>query len=347
MRHTKLDSLGVSAFCESMAMMVQAGIQTFEAVSLLRQDERRGGELEQALAHMQPQMEQGMRLSDAMASAGAFPDYAVKMIAAGEDAGRLEDVLFRLASYYAEQKTVTEKLKSSVTYPAVMLLLIVAVLAVLLTMVLPAFTGVYNSMTGSLAASSYGYIRWAYGFCWVALVLMLALAAALLIGLLLWNGKRRAAVERALHKIPVCAGILDTMGLFRFTSALATFLSCGTPQDLAVMQSAEMTQCPPIEKKLEGCVSRMEQGHGIAQAAYDEQLFEPVYGRMLLAGDRSGNMDAVLQRLIKLLEEHCTEQVDRLVGVIDPLLSGVLMVTVGLSLISVMLPLIGMMSSIG
>jgi type IV pilus assembly protein PilC len=91
----------------------------------------------------------------------------------------------------------------------------------------------------------------------------------------------------------------------------------------------------------------MEEGHSIAQAAYDEALFEPVYGRMLLAGERSGNMESVLARLTKLLEENCTGLVDRIVGIVDPLLSGVLMVTVGMALLSVMLPLIGMMNSVG
>ena len=108
-----------------------------------------------------------------------------------------------------------------------------------------------------------------------------------------------------------------------------------------------MTDCAPVEEKLRKCVTRMEEGHSIAQAAYDEELFEPVYGRMLLAGERSGSMESVLARLTELLEENCTVMVDSLVGIVDPLLSGVLMFTVGLSLLSVMLPLIGMMNSIG
>ena len=92
---------------------------------------------------------------------------------------------------------------------------------------------------------------------------------------------------------------------------------------------------------------QMQEGHSIAQAAYNEELFEPTYGRMLLAGERSGNLEDVLERLTGLLEENCGNGVDRLVGFVDPLLSGVLMVTVGLSLLSVMLPLIGMMNSVG
>ena len=135
--------------------------------------------------------------------------------------------------------------------------------------------------------------------------------------------------------------------MFRFTSALSTFLASGEMQDDAMKKSLPMTKCAPVEEKLSRCLERMEEGHSIAQSAYDEELFEPVYGRMLLAGERSGNMEHVLGRLTALLEEKCRNLVDRLVGIVDPLLSGVLMVTVGLSLLSVMLPLIGMMNAVG
>ena len=342
-----MDHLGVSAFCESMAMMVQAGIQTDEAVALLQSGQSQtGGVLEQGLAVMKERVDQGCGLAKAMEAADIFPDYALRMVAAGESSGRLEDILFRLARYYAEQKTISEKLKNAVTYPAAMLVLIIAVLAVMLVMVLPAFTDVYNNLTGSLSASSYSYVRWAYAFCWVALVVMVLLAAALLGGLYLWNHGRRDKVEALLRRIPLCAAILENMGKFRFTSALATFLASGEMQDDAVLDSIPMTDCKSVEDRLHRCVRRMEEGHSIAQAAYDEALFEPVYGRMLLAGERSGSLENVLGRLTELLETNCGNLVDRLVGIVDPLLSGVLMVTVGLSLLSVMLPLIGMMNAI-
>ena len=146
MKNQKLDDLGVSAFCESMAMMVQSGIQMDEAIALLQQGQGKkpgsGGSLDKGLAVMRQETEQGKSLSSAMKTAGIFPQYAIQMILAGEATGRLEDVLFRLSRYYADQKTISEKLKNALTYPAVMLVLIIAVLAVMLTMVLPAFTGV-------------------------------------------------------------------------------------------------------------------------------------------------------------------------------------------------------------
>ena len=346
MSKRKLDNLGVSAFCESMAMMVQSGIQTDEAVALLQSGHQTGGVLEQGLQVMKEQVDRGSGLAQAMEESGIFPQYALQMVSAGESSGRLEDILFGLSRYYADQKTISEKLKNAVTYPAAMLVLIIAVLAVMLVMVLPSFTQVYNNLTGSLAASTYSYIRWAYAVCWIALILMVVLAAALLIGLLLWNGGKRSAVEGLLRRIPLCASILESMGMFRFTSALSTFLASGEMQDEAMLKSIPMAAYGPVEEKLRRCLDRMDEGHSIAQAAYDERLFEPVYGRMLLAGERSGNLESVLRRLTGLLEENCGNLVDRLVGIVDPLLSGVLMLTVGLSLLSVMLPLIGMMNSV-
>ena len=343
----KLDPMGVSAFCESMAMMVQAGISTEEAVSLLQSGpETTGGILEQALSMMKEQVDQGAGLARAMEASGIFPAYALQMVEAGETSGRLEDILFRLSRYYADQKTITEKLRNAVTYPAAMLVLIIAVLGVMLFMVLPSFTDVYNNLTGSLAASTYSYVRWAYVFCWIALVVMVVIAVALVAGLMMWNRGRRSTVEALLRKNRLCASILDSMGMFRFTSALSTFLASGEMQDEALLRSIPMADCAGVEAKLKKCALRMEEGHSIAQAAYDENLFEPVYGRMLLAGERSGSMESVLNRLTGLLEENCGHLVDRLVGIVDPLLSGVLMLTVGLSLLSVMLPLIGMMNSV-
>ena len=347
MSKQKLDDLGVSAFCESMAMMLRSGIHTDEAIALLQSESRDGEILRQGLHDMKALLDQGSTLTEAISGTGIFPDFAVRMIGVGESSGRLENVFFRLARYYAEQKTLSEKLRGAVTYPAAMLLLIIAVLSVMLAIVLPAFRAVYDRLTGSLAASSYVYIRWAGVFCTVALIVMALLGIALLTGLILWKNGKRETVLTVLEKFPRCRSILKTNALFRFTSALGTFLASGVMQDEAVLSSIPMAESKDLEEKLRSLAGRMEEGHSFAQAAYDEELFEPVYGRMLLAGERSGSLEDVLERLTQLLEESSSHQVDQLVEIVGPALSGVLMVTIGLTLISVMLPLIGMMNAIG
>ncbi len=229
MSKTKLDNLGVSAFCESMAMMLHSSIQTDEAVGLLLEDnapdaqqERKGsGVLEEGLKVMKQKVDEGLGLSVAMEESGIFPDYALKMVQAGEKSGHLENILFGLARYYKDQTTISAKIRNAVTYPAAMLVLIIVVLAAMLRLVLPAFTDVYDKLTGSLAASSYGYIRLAFVFCRAALIVMIVLAAGLLIGRRMWQGEGRegrgasfprAALQRDLRDdghVPLHFGALD------------------------------------------------------------------------------------------------------------------------------------------
>ena len=163
----------------------------------------------------------------------------------------------------------------------------------------------------------------------------------------MWRSGKREAVEGALRKIPAFAGIFDGMGKYRFTSAYEIYLSTGETQDDAMLKSIELTDCAPVEEKLKRCLVSMEEGHGFAQAANDEELYEPIYGRMLLPAEKSGSIGAVLKRLTALLKEDVTAKVGRLVDTVEPLLSGVLMISIGLILLSLMVPLIGMMSSIG
>ena len=343
----KLDNLGVSAFCESMSMMIKSGFQIDEAIALLRQGEDCVGLLERVLPLMQKEAEQGKRLSDVMESADIFPAYAVQMVGAGDVTGRLEGTLVQLSKYYVDQKVMGEKLKNAAIYPAILLFAAIAVLTAMLAMVLPAFTDVYNNLVGSLAASSYSYINWAYMLCRISLMVTVLLTGFVLIGFAMWQGKGRRVVERLLGKLPLCAPIMETLGVFRFISSLSAYLSSGATQDFAVAESMKTVFHESVESKIQGCMKRMEEGHGIAQSAYKERLFEPIYSRMLLAGERSGSLEDVLRKLSELLKAHYMGKIDHLVGIVDPLLSCMLILTVGFSLLCAMLPLIGIMNAIG
>ncbi len=342
-----MDLLGISAFCESLGMMVRAGIQVNEAVYLLASKKEENGILAEAVNEMGKSIDEGSSLAKAMEKTGIFPEYTLRMIEAGETRGKLEEVLFRLASYYRQQNTTSEKMRSLIIYPAAMLGMITVVLLVMLKMVLPSFRDVYQSLTGSLAASSYRYISLAFLFCRIALAVMVVIILLGAAGLLMWNGNGRKKVEKILAGNSVCRGIMEALAMYRFTSAFEVFLASGEMQDEALLNSLPMAEYEPSQEKLKSCARRMEEGFGFAQAANDTDLYEPIYGRMLIPSERSGHMDTALRRLMELLAEDCGNRIDRLIGFVEPLLSGVLMITIPMALLSVMLPLIGIMNSIG
>ncbi|MBD9255013.1 MAG: type II secretion system F family protein, partial [Ruthenibacterium lactatiformans] len=176
-----LRSLAVSAFCEDMAMMLAAGIQVDDALSLMRGDSG-DGPLYDAASAVLERVQMGEPLAEAVEQCGYFPAYAAQLVAAGEAAGRTESVLKSLAVYYETQDKLEKRLKSAVIYPAVLLFLMAGVLAVLVARVLPVFTGVYTGLAGSVAASSYAYITAANIIGWASLCLVIVLTALLLTG---------------------------------------------------------------------------------------------------------------------------------------------------------------------
>ncbi|MBQ3393970.1 MAG: type II secretion system F family protein [Oscillospiraceae bacterium] len=340
MSKTKLDYLGVSAFAESMAMMISSGVTTEEALSLLEKGPAHGP-LGERLDRMYALSTEGNSLESCMRQTGIFPDYALEMVKAGERTGNLESVLSNLADYYHSQKDMQDRLRSAVIYPARMVAMIILVLVIMLKLVLPAFRDVYRDLT----ASTFGYLGFAYGLCRILLVVMSVIVLLLAAGLLMWRRGKKDTVEKALRHIPICASIFDEMAKFRFTSAYGVYLASGENQDDALLDCLPLVECRPVEDKLKECYRLMEQGHSFSTAANDTELYEPIYGRMLVPGEKSGNIVSVLKRLNDLLKSDISSLVSRLVNTLEPLLSGVLMISVGFVLISLMLPLIGMMNS--
>ena len=345
---TKLSYAEMGSFFENMAMMIKAGITTGEAVGLLREEtEPENRVMVGTLTEMSEQMSMGISLEDAMRSAGTFPDYALDMVGVAEYTGRLENTLFHLSEYYRSEETMRKTLISAVRYPIILLCLVIAVLIVMLKLVFPAFYGVYNNLTGSLSSSSFRYIDASFMICRILLIVMIAAVVVLVIGVLLWRSGKKESVQKVLTRIPVFAQLFENLDLYRFTSCFDMFISSGEMQDEALKKSLPVVETAALKEKLERCIEKMEQGMSFSQTAYEEKLYDPINNRMLIPAERSGMLDSILQKILRSLRENNEAYISRIANTIEPLLTGLLMIFIGLMLISLMIPLIGIMNSIG
>ncbi|MBO5521265.1 MAG: type II secretion system F family protein, partial [Eubacterium sp.] len=264
-----------------------------------------------------------------------------------EYTGRLENTLFHLSEYYRSEESMRKTLISAVRYPIILLCLVIAVLIVMLKLVFPAFYGVYNNLTGSLSSSSFRYIDASFVICRILLIVMIVAVVVLLIGVLLWRGGKKDVVQKALTRIPVFAQLFENLDLYRFTSCFDMFISSGEMQDEALKKSLPVVETAALKEKLECCIAKMEQGMSFSQTAYEEKLYDPINNRMLIPAERSGMLDSILQKILRSLRENNEAYVSRIANTIEPLLTGLLMIFIGLMLISLMIPLIGIMNSIG
>lgn len=347
MAKRELDALAVSALCENLALLLSAGVQPDEAAGLLCEDSASDAFKETARAMYQALL-LGDSLSAAVEKAGALPGYAVRMVAAGEKAGRTEAVLGSLARYYASQARLQKKLRSAVLYPAVLLGLMAAILAALLAWVLPVFNGVYEGLVGDVATSSFGYIRLAYWVGGLALAITLVLAVLVAAGAALGRtAAGRARLSGVFQRLPFTAGASRRLAVARLAGALDIFIASGLDADAAMEAAEGMVDHAALGAGIRAARAQMAQGAGLGTAVHDQKLFEPLYARMLLSGERSGKTEQVLARLTSLFTQDADDELDRVVDMVEPALAAFLTVTVGVTLLSVMLPLIGILGTVG
>lgn len=347
MAKQELDALAVSALCENLALLLSAGIQPDEAAGLLCEDSE-DGPFKQTARALYEALLAGDTLSAAVKKAGVLPDYAVRMIAAGEKTGRTEAVLGSLARYYASQAQLQKKLRSAVVYPAVLLGLMAAILAVLLARVLPVFGSVYEGLVGDLAASSYGYIRLAYWVGGAALAVTLVLAALVAAGAVMGRtAAGRASLSRVFQRLPFTAAASRKLAVARLAGALDIFIASGLDADAAMEAAEGMVEHTELRRRIAAARAQMAQGAGLGAAVHDQKLFEPLYARMLLSGERGGQTEQVLARLAGLFTQDADDEMDRVVDMVEPALAAFLTVAVGVTLLSVMLPLIGILGTVG
>lgn len=343
-----IDDGTLSAFFETMAVLMDAGIQIDEALSMLAEDA--AGTLKATYGSMYEQVAAGHTLAKAMEASGAFPAYATTLVTQGTTMGRLHETLMSLARYYGDQERILTRIKTSLGYPAALLCGMSLVLAFTVIGVLPVFINVYENLSGSLTEGSFSQVTLALTVGWVVLVVtVIAAVAALWVASLARNSKGHDKLMHLLERIPPTQEAAYGLALSRMVAGLSTNISSGTNVDEAVAAAAAGTSHPVLHLRTTQAHKLMiasDDPQGLVPALVAAQVIDPVYGRLLGITVRSGGIDESLEALS---EDLARESMDSLLATIDgvePLLSAFLTVAVGATLLAIMLPLVGIMASL-
>lgn len=338
----------ISVFCRSLAMMLRSGVTMQEAVELFVQDGDDASPLLHSTAQqMEKALGEGQSFAQTARDTGAFPEYALGVFSMAELSGRLDEVLDRLADYYDRQHALNERLRSTLTYPVALLLMMCGVLSVLVFSVLPMFVRVYNSLTGSLAASSYAYVLAASLIGRVSLVLAVAVSAVLLVlAVMLHTQKGREKLNGPMERSRFTRKAARQLAVSQMADTVSTMLASGAEEDSALEQCIRQTSHTGLRTALQVCRSDMQQGTGMAQAFLRHKVLPPLYARMLQGGSESGSLPAAMESVALRMGQEAENALCRLIDDIEPVLIGFLTVSVGFTLLSVMLPLLGILSAV-
>lgn len=327
------------------ALLLHSGIGVADAAFLLAREEQ--PPLKNLLNTLGESLDAGDSLADAMTD--VFPEHTRAMVRIGEETGRLEEALNTLADFYEQRIRTKMQIRSAVSYPAMVLGLMLLVVGVLLVKVLPVFDRVYASLGSRLTGPAAGLL-YAGQLLEAALpaifgILLILAAAAML---LRFRPACREKLVSAWQRRYGDRGLARKFNNARFARALAMGLASGLPVETCMTLAEQLLQeIPGAAKRCADCARAMEAGESFGAAMEKAQLLPPSQCRLLQIGHRSGNADRVMERIADTLEEEAQSALEAAISRIEPAMVLVSSLLVGLILLSVMLPLSDILAVLG
>ena len=334
----------IAVFSRQMATMMSSGVplvQSFEIVG-------RGHEnpnMQQLILSIKADVEAGNHLADALKKHPLhFDDLFVSLVAAGEAAGILEDLMNKVAIYLEKTEAIKGKIKKAMFYPAAVLIMAFVVTAVLMIFVIPQFQDLFKDFGADLPAMTLFVVNLSNIFVsyWWAIFGVLG---GTIYGFI--EAKRRVRpfrhfIERLSLKAPVFGEILQKAIIARFARTLSTMFAAGVPlveaMDSVAGAAGNIVYAEAIYKMRDGIAT----GTQLQMVMRETNLFPNMVVQMVAIGEESGSIDHMLGKVADFYEEEVDNAVDAMSSLMEPLIMAVLGVLIGGLVIAMYLPIFKM-----
>jgi general secretion pathway protein F len=334
----------VAMITRQMATLLGSGIPMIGALTaVIEQVETR--DLKAELMDVRERVSQGGSLSDAMAAHPFyFPELYVNMVRAGEAGGNLDRILFRLADYLHAQNRTRARVTAALTYPIIMLVVGVGVVAVLLTYVVPKILEVIQKQQGAALPLPTVILMAASGFMgrfWWAV-----LAAGVAAYLVYWRARAtpggRLRIDTIKLGIPVVGNLMRKASISRFAVTFGTLLESGLPvlDSLAVVR--RVVDNAVLAAAIDTIRQRVGEGADISTPLKQSNVFPPVVGYMISVGEESGRLEDLLKKIASSYDEEVEVAAQKLTSLLEPLMIVLMAGVVGFIVMAIMLPILQM-----
>lgn len=342
-----LSNTEIAAFCRQTALIIKAGITPAEGMDILIHDtvSKEGKEL---LTQIGNACKQGEYFSKALEQTGVFPNYVIKLTALGEESGNLDTVLLSLAQYYEREEAISESIRSAVTCPLIMIVMMLVVIFVLIVKVLPIFRQVFVQLGAEMSPLARTLLQVGNTlsrYSIVITILLFVLVAACMAFYRLPAGRKK--ITAFLTRFPLTKSFYDKVAAGRFASGMYLAFTSGMDTYQSLDMISEIVENKAMADKIELCKKELLQNSNLPEALAHAEIFSNLYSRMVAVGFKSGSIDAVMKQIAQNYEKETDKQMSRIISIIEPTLVILLSLVVGIILLSVLLPLMGIMSSIG
>lgn len=335
-----LSSTELSLFTRQLATLFRSGLPLDEALTAVAQQSE-SAKVKRIVLGIRSRVIEGDSLASALAQfPSAFPTLFRATVEAGEQAGKLDHVLERLADYVERRQAMQSKILLATFYPAILTLVAIGVVSLLLTYVVPKVVEVFDSigadlpvLTKMMIATS-GFLR-NYG---VFLVIALALGGWLFARAMRGDAFRRRVHQRQL-KLPLVGRLTRGANTGRFTRTLGILFGAGVPILDAMRIGTQVVGNLPMRDAIEEAAKRVREGAGLARSLEASKLFPPITVHLIASGEASGKLDEMLDRAADNQEREVETLIAALMGIFEPVLILAMGGIVLLIVLAILLPI--------
>ncbi|MFP4315776.1 MAG: type II secretion system F family protein [Desulfovibrionales bacterium] len=335
-------------FSRQFSTMINSGVPILQALQVMC-EQTENPKLKRVLYDIRNEIEGGSSLFEALSKhKDIFDDLYSNMVNAGETGGILDVILDRLATYIEKAARLKAKVKGAMTYPTVVLVVAMLVIAVILIFVIPTFEQMFMDFGGTLPGPTQLVInmsRFAQGN-WLLMIGGLIVFGVAFKYFLKWE-KGRIMFDRWILTVPVFGPLLRKVAVARFSRTLSTMVSSGVPILSALDIVAKTSGNKTLELGVLEAKKSISEGQSLAEPLDETGVFPPMVIHMISIGEATGALDTMLSKIADFYDSEVDQAVENLTALIEPIMIVFLGVVVGGMVVSMYLPIFKIAGSIG
>ncbi len=337
----------VSRFTRQFAAMTSAGLPLVQCMDILG-EQSENKVLQEAVRQVSSDIQGGSALSEALAKhPKVFNQLYCNMVDAGEQSGNLDGVLVRLAEYQEKADAIIRKVKGAMTYPIILVLVLVGAVSVMLTFVVPQFAMMFSELGGTLPLPT-RIVMGLSNFLQAYIIYIVIGVIGVIVGIMQYHKTEKGAyvLDNILLHTPVLGDLTRKSSISRFSQTLSTLLNSGVSIIKALQITAKTSGNKVLEKGLYITVEKITGGQSVSEPLAATKLFPPMVTQMIAVGEKTGDIATMLTKISQFYEEEVDAAVDALTSVLEPIMIVVMGIVVGGILVAMYMPMFDMVNMV-
>jgi type IV pilus assembly protein PilC len=339
----------LAVFTRQFSVMIDAGLPILQCLEILA-GQAQNKVFQRTLMAVRDDIEAGSSLAGALRKHPmVFDDLYCNLVAAGEAGGILDTILQRLAAYLEKIVKLRRAVRSALTYPAAVIVIAGIVVWVILTYVIPTFRDLFAELGAALPLPTRIVIALSNLLARFGLFVLVLLVLAFVAVRRWYKTTRtgRMTIDRLLLRTPILGGVLRKIAVARFCRTMATLISSGVPIIEALEVTAKTSGNAVIEEAILKVRTEVEAGRGIAESMDRTGVFPAIVTHMVSVGEQTGALDTMMNKVAEFYEEEVDAAVEGFMALIEPVMIAFLGLVIGSIVVSMYLPIFGLVSKIG